>query len=66
VGVEVEAGGGSMAYLRMALMMKALSVSIVKVWSCLLASSAMVVAASSARLIVCLSGWEFISICVAV
>jgi hypothetical protein len=47
---------GSMAYLRMVLMLKALSVRIERVWSSLLASSAMVIAANSARLIVCLSG----------
>jgi hypothetical protein len=57
---------GSIAYLRMVLMLKALSVSIERVWSGLLASSAMVIAASSARLIMCLSGWDFISICVVV
>ena len=57
---------GSVAYLRMVLMMKALSVSIESVWSSSLASSAMVIAASSARLIVCLSGWDIISICVVV
>ena len=50
---------GSMAYLRMVLMLKALSVNIERVWSSLLAYSAMVIAASSARLIVCLSGWDF-------
>ena len=57
---------GSMAYLRMVLMMKALSVRIERVWLSLLASSAMVIAATSARLILCLSGWDFISICVVV
>jgi hypothetical protein len=57
---------GSMAHLRMVLMMKALSVNIERVWSCLLASSAMVIATSSTRLIVCLSGWDLISICVVV
>ena len=57
---------GSMAHLRMVLMMKALSVNIEKVWSYLLASSAMVMAASSARFMVCLSGCDFISICVVV
>ncbi len=56
----------SMTYLRMVLMLKALSVNIERVWSCLLASSAMVIATSSARLIVCLSGWDFISICMVV
>jgi len=55
---------GAMAYLRMVLMLKALSFRIERVWSCLLASSAAVKAASSALLIVCLSGWDFISICV--
>ncbi len=57
---------GSTAYLRMVLMLKALSVSIESVWSSLLVSSAMVMAASSTRLIVCLCGWEFISKCVVV
>ena len=57
---------GSMAYLRTVLMLKALSFSIESVWSSLLASSAMEMAASSARLIICLSGWDFISICVVV
>ena len=52
-----------MAYLRM---MKAPSVSIERVCSCLLASSAMVMAASSVRFKVCLSGCDFISICVVV
>ncbi len=47
---------GSMAYLRMMLMLKALSVSIDMAWLNLLASSAMAIAASSARLIVCFSG----------
>jgi hypothetical protein len=51
-----------MAYLRMALMMKALSVNIEREFSCLLASSAKVMAASSTRFIVCLSGCDFISI----
>ena len=37
-----------------------------RVWLSLLASSAMVIAASSARLIVHHSGWDFISICVVV
>ena len=45
-----------MAYLRIVLMLKALSVRIKRVWSSLLASSAMVIAARSTRLIVCLSG----------
>jgi len=57
---------GSMAYLCMVLMLKALSVNVEMVWSYLLASSAMVIAASSARLRMCLSGWVFISICVVV
>ncbi len=55
-----------MAYLRMVLMLKALSVNIDIVGLSLLASSAMAIAASSVRLIVCLSGWGFISICVVV
>ncbi len=55
-----------MAYLRMVLMLKALSVSIDMAGLSLLASSAMVIAASSARLTVCLSNWDFISICVMV
>jgi hypothetical protein len=53
-----------MAYLRMVLMLKALLVNIEREFSCLLASSAKVMAASSARFIVCLSGCYFISICV--
>ena len=57
---------GSMAYLRMMLILKALSVSIERVWSSLLASSAMMISASSAPLIVCRSGWDFFSICVVV
>ena len=57
---------GSMAYLRIVLMLKALSVNIEKMWSSLLASSAVMIAARSARLIVCLSGWDFTSICVVV
>jgi hypothetical protein len=55
-----------MAYLPMVLIMKALSVNIEKVWSCLLASSARVIAASSARFMVCLSGCDFIYICVVI
>ena len=47
---------GSMAHLRMVLMLKALSVTIERVWSSVLASNARVMAASFARLIVCLSG----------
>jgi len=57
---------GSMAYLRMVLMMKALSVHIERAFSCLLASSVRVMAASSVRFIVCLLGCDFISICVVV
>ena len=56
----------SMAYLRMVLMTKALSVNIEREFSCLLASSASVMTASSAQFIVCLSGCDFISICVVV
>ena len=55
-----------MAYLRMVLMLKALSVKIERVWLCLLVSSASVMAASSALLMVCLSGYDFISIWVVV
>ena len=55
-----------MAYLRMVLMLKALSMSIERVCSFLLASSASVMAASSARFMVCRSGCDFISICVVV
>ncbi len=43
---------GSIIYIRCVLMLKVISVSIERVWSSLLASSAMVIAASSARLIV--------------
>ncbi len=57
---------GYMAYLRMVLMLKALSVNIERDLSCLLASSARVMAASSAWFIVCLSGCDFISTCVVV
>ena len=57
---------GSMAYLRMVLMMKALSIKVKSFWSNLVASIARVMATSSARLIVCLSGCDFISICVMV
>ncbi len=57
---------GSMTYLRMVLMLKALTFIIDMVWLSLLASSAMMIAASSARLILCLSGWDFISISVVV
>ena len=42
---------GSMAYLRMVLMLKALSVNIEREFSCVLASSARVMVASSARFI---------------
>ena len=49
---------GSMAYLRTVLMMKAISVRIEMVWSSLFVSSARVIAASSARFIVCLSSWD--------
>ena len=55
-----------MAYLRIVLMLKALFVSIESVWSFLLDSSADVMAASSARFMVCLSSCDFISICVVV
>ena len=55
-----------MAYLRMVSMLKTLSVSIERVWSFLLAPSASVMAASSARFMVCLSGCDYISICVVV
>ena len=55
-----------MAYLRMVLMLKSLPVSIERVCSRLLASSAMVMAASSARFMVCVSGCYFISIWVVV
>ncbi len=57
---------GSMEYIRMVLMLKALSVSIERDFSCLLVSSARVIAASSARFIVCLSDSDFIYICVLV
>ena len=55
-----------MAYLRIVLMLKALSVKIEIVWSSLFDSSAMVTAASSARLMVCLSSCDLISMCVMV
>ncbi len=55
-----------MSYLRIVLMMKAMSVKIERVWSCLLAFRARVMAASSARLMVCLFGCDFISICVVI
>jgi hypothetical protein len=57
---------GSMTYIRIVFMLKALSANIERVWLSLLASSAMVIAGSSARLMVCLSGWDSISICVVV
>ncbi len=47
---------GSMAYLRMVLMLNALSIRIERIWLNLLASSARIIASNSARLIVCLSG----------
>jgi hypothetical protein len=49
-----------MAYLRMVLLLKALSLNIVRAFSCLLASGTRVMAASSAPFMVCLSGCEFI------
>ena len=54
---------GSMAYLRMVLILKVLSIRIEGVWSSLSTPSARAIAACSARLIVCLSDWDFISIC---
>ena len=57
---------GSMTYLSMVLMLKALSISIERVWSSLSASSAISIAASSTQLNVCLSDWYYISICVVV
>ena len=65
MGVADESDG-SMSYLCMVLMLKTLSVNIERVWSSLLASIALVIAASFARFIVCLSGWDFISVCVVV
>ena len=53
---------GSISYLRMVLMLKALSINIEREFSCLFSSSARVMAASSARFIACLSGCDFISI----
>ncbi len=50
----------------MVLMLRALSVNIERVWSCLLASSARVMAASSAPFMVCLFGCDFILIYVVV
>ena len=50
---------GSMAYLRMVLMLKALFVNIDRLWSCLLPLRARVMAASSALLMVGLSGCDF-------
>ncbi len=55
-----------MAYLRMVFMLKALSIRMARVWLWWLALIARVMAASSARFIVCLSGCDFISICVVV
>ena len=55
-----------MTYLRMVLMLKALSVNLERELSCLLASSARVMSASSARFTLCLSGCDFISICAVV
>ncbi len=57
---------GSMAYLRMMLMLKALAVRIERFLSYLLASSARAIAANSARLIVCVSCCDLISMCVVV
>ena len=50
----------------MVLMLKALYVKMARVWSCLLALRARVMASSSARCMVCLSGCDLISICVVV
>ena len=50
----------------MVLMPKTLSVKMASVWSYWLALRARVMAASSARFMVCLSGCDFISICVVV
>ena len=55
-----------MVYLLTVLMLKALSVSIERAFSCLLASSARVMAPSSARFMACLLGCDFISMCVVV
>ncbi len=55
-----------MAYLRMVFMLKALSVRMERVWLFSLAFRARVMAASSARFIVCLSRCDLISICVMV
>ena len=55
-----------MAYLRMVLMLKVIYVNSERVWLCLLASIAMVMAASSPRFMAYLSGCYFISICVVV
>ena len=57
---------GSMAYLHMVLMMKALSNKMERVCSCLWVLRSRVMAASSARFMVCLSGCDSISICVVV
>ena len=51
-----------MAYLRMVFMLKALSLNIERAISCLFYSSAKVMAASSTRFMVCLSGCVFFSI----
>ncbi len=55
-----------MAYLRMVLMLEALSDKMASVWSCWLALRAKVMAASPTRFLMCLSGCDFISICVVV
>ena len=57
---------GSMAYLRIVLMLKALSMRIEMEWFSLLDSRAMAIAARSARLIVCRSSCDLISMCVMV
>ena len=57
---------GSMAYLRMMLMLKALSVMIERVGLHLLVSSASVIAAISDRMIMCGSGYDLISMYVVV
>ena len=57
---------GSMAYGRIVLMSKVLSVRIERIWSNLLASSAKLMAANSFRLIVCLSRCDLISMYVMV
>ena len=65
MGVGVEANRID-SVLRMVLMPKALSVSIEKVCSFLFVCSASVMAAISARFIVCRSDCDFVSICVVV